>query len=218
MARLRILERFNVEIERLIERYDPDYMAIEDLILGISGVKTLALLARINGVCIQAGFSKLKDNVKMYEPTYWKKHSIPNIIGSSPKWKIQLEVCRHFGYELHGDYTKYDEWEKTNIDKIETLRSETHETKRVIDKLKASTLRKRNPLTETVLAETTNKIKHLTSRHQQMKLDLKELKKAVDKELSQIGTDIDAQTGISSDIADSLCIAYCLYRGLKPTN
>jgi hypothetical protein len=40
---------------------------------------------------------------------------------------------------------------------------------------------------------------------------LKSLKKSIDKDLSRIGTDIESQTGISNDIADSICIAICLF-------
>jgi Holliday junction resolvasome RuvABC endonuclease subunit len=208
------LNYYHLEVERLVDRYDPDYMAVEDLILGISGVKVLALLARINGVVIQAGFHKLKDRARMYEPSEWKANSIPNIKGSSPKWKIQLETCRYFDIDLNGEYDRYDIWEKTKKKEIENLRESTHKLKSEIDKLKASTKRKRNPLTETELAETKNKITQMTATHTAMKKQLSELKKAVDKELSEIGIDIDAQTGISSDIADSMCIAICLQKQL----
>ena len=208
------LNYYHVEIGRIMDRLRPDHMAVEDLIMGISGVKVLALLARINGVCIQAGFDKLKDNVHTYVPTTWKKHSIPNIKGDSPKWKIQLETCRYFGVEISGNYDKYDEWEKRKFSEIEKLHDATQELRSDINKMKASIKRKRDPLNETQLAETVNKIKQTTDRHQQMKMVLKELKKAVDKELSQIGIDIDAQTGISGDIADSMCIAVCLQNEL----
>jgi Holliday junction resolvasome RuvABC endonuclease subunit len=209
------LNFFHLEIVRLVDRYDPDYMAVEDVIMGISGPKVLILLSRINGVVIQAGFHKLKDKVRVYKPTEWKSESVNNINGNASKWKIQLEACRHFSVDLNGEYDRYDQWEKDKILEIDKLWNSTTETKKEIDKLKTSLKRKRNPLNEKQLIETKNKIAQLTDRHQQMKSDLKNLKKSVEKELSQIGTDIEAQSGISSDIADSMCIAVCLQRKLK---
>lgn len=209
------LNYYHIEITRLIDKYKPDNMAIEDLIMGISGVKVLCLLARINGVAIHAGFSGLKDNVKLYKPSEWKQDSIPNIIGNSPKWKIQLEVCRYFNIKINGDYSIYDKWESECNKRLEKLHSEIETVKTEIESLKKDISRKRNPPTAIERIDLTNKIAQLSKQYSALKTQMNKLKKSVDKELSKIGTDIDSQTGISSDIADSMCIAVCLQKQIS---
>lgn len=206
------LNLYHIEVQRLVERLQPDECAIEDAILALSGVKTLVKLARINGVIIQSAFNELKDNVSIYEPTSWKANSLENIKGSSPKWKIQLEVARFFNIDISGDFSSWDKREAEVEERISEIREENRSRKKKIDKLKSALKRKRNPIEGNDRVEHKNKIKKLESEHKKAKKSLKDFEKDSSKELSKIGNDIYAQTGISSDIADSICIAYCLYR------
>jgi len=207
------LNLYHIEIQRLVERLKPDYCAIEDAILALSGVKTLVKLARINGVCIQSAFNVLKDRVTIYEPTFWKANSLDKLNGQSPKWKIQLEVARHFGLSVAGDFNKWDIHEKEVKEKISKVRNGNHDRKGQIDKLKAALARKRNPIVGNDRVDHENKIKILEREHKTSKQELKKLEKEASKELSSIGNDIYSQTGLSPDIADSICIAYCLHKG-----
>ena len=208
------LNYYHGEVGRLVDRLKPDYLAIEDVFLGISGAKTLALLARINAVCIQSSFHYLKDRVFIYQPSFWKSNSIPNITSTSPKWKIQMEVCRYFSIGLVGDFTIFDKLEEEHIQINEIAKNKCNDLKILVDKLKSSLLRKRNPLIGDEKVELENKLKELTKQHLESKEYVKKLKKISEKKLLQIGTDIYAQTGISNDAADSACIAVCLQNQL----
>ena len=70
------LSFYHNEATRLFNRYKPDYVAMEDVILAISGAKTLTYLARINGVFIHAAYSAVKDNIVLYDPSHWKSNSL----------------------------------------------------------------------------------------------------------------------------------------------
>ena len=66
------LHYFHLELKRVLEKMNPEWIFIEDVFLGISGAKTLAYLSRLNGVAINTAFEVLQENVKLYEPGYWK--------------------------------------------------------------------------------------------------------------------------------------------------
>jgi Holliday junction resolvasome RuvABC endonuclease subunit len=209
------LNYYHREFTTLFERLKPDYCSIEDVLLAISGVKVLVKLARINGVVIQSAFMTMKDRVQVYYPTFWKANSLPGLNGSSPKWKIQFEVVKHFNLV---DKLACDIWENQITEafneilekkvKWEILRDE-------INKLKNSLVRKRNPLDENEKLENENKIKILTNQLAQAKAEHKAKEKENNKHLMSIGNEICSQTGISSDIADSICIAICAQRKIN---
>ena len=212
------LNFFHLHIVKLIEEYHPDYMAIEDVILGISGARTLAYLARINGVIVQTAYQFLLDKVFLYDPTYWKSHSLPAIVGNSPKWKIQLEVARFLQLNMIGDFSKYDKFVSDEEEKLKNDHIDLVNLKTQISKLKSENLRKRNPVDEIKKFENVNKIKIMEKKHHEMKDGFKLSKKVSSKVLSKIGNDVYAQTGISNDIADSICIALCLRHNLNIKN
>lgn len=209
------LNLYHVEFTRLIDRLKPDYCAIEDTILAISGVKTLVKLARINGVIIQSAFSMLKDNVKLYTPSEWKANSLDGLNGSSPKWKIQLEVCRHYKLCVKGNFVSWDKYINSKESEIKKLKNNYSNNKIQIDKIKKILKRKRNPIKGREKTEYTNKIKTLESEYKSNKKEYNKVNKSIKKELERIGNDIYSQTGISSDISDSICIAYALFKDLS---
>jgi len=206
------LNFIHIYLQTIFDRIKPDVCAIEEPPLSISGVKVLILLARINGVVIQSAFNCLKDKVWLYEPPFWKSHSFPGLNGSAPKWKIQLEVCRHFGIKNNVDLAKFDSAVieiqsrlKTTSDKKPQLRNELNELKKQI-------IRKRNPLNEHDKEVISNKIKQLENDFDILKSTIKNNERLIDKELEIIGRDVCAQTGLTSDMADATAIAYCLYK------
>jgi hypothetical protein len=72
--------------------------------LGISGAKTLAYLARLNGVAINTCFEILQERVRLYEPAYWKANSFAGLNGQSKKWEIQLAVVNHYNIPITGNF------------------------------------------------------------------------------------------------------------------
>ena len=68
------LKYFENNLNQILQENSPDSVHIEDVILGISGAKTLAYLGRLNGVAISVCYNKVGDNIKLYtsilyEPT-----------------------------------------------------------------------------------------------------------------------------------------------------
>ena len=85
-----------IEMSRLVNKFKPDNVACEDLILGISGPKTLGLLGRISGVIIQNCYRELNKNITLVDPSTWKKECGLGLKGNAIKVDIQLAVVSHF--------------------------------------------------------------------------------------------------------------------------
>lgn len=209
------LNFFHVEVTRLLERLKPDYMAIEDVILAISGARTLVYLARINGVIIQASYQYLKNRVYVYDPNTWKSNSIAGIDSKSPKWRTQLEVCRQLNIPLVGEFSDVDKRIEHTRKELVDLQNSLEDFRTEIDTLKKAIARKRNPLTPIEKEEFENKLQITKKEYAELKLTIKEVSKDVDKQLLSIGNDIYSQTGVSSDVADAVCLSCCLYRSLS---
>lgn len=201
-------------LQNLLTRIKPDVCAIEEPPLSISGVKVLIQLARINGVVIQSCFVFFKDNIHLFEPPYWKAHSFQGLNGSAPKWKVQLEVCRSFGIKTSIDIGQFDKKVISIQDKLKYLYTSMIVLKKQTDQLKKETTRKRNPLNVEDKLVVTNKLKGLRKELEELKKNIKDNEKVVNKELETVGRDVCAQTGLTSDVADATAIAFCLYRQL----
>lgn len=192
------LNYLNVELNRLVERLKPNYAAIEDIIMGLSGVKVLVYLARLNGVVIQTLFDKLKDNAKLYTPPEWKKNCFEGLSGSAEKCQIQIAVCKYFKLSTED---KLSYWSKTISDfdlKLNEARTKNKLLTTEIKKLKS----KKNSDVEL--------LNQKTKELEETKKFIKNFKKLNDKEMAKISDDICAHTGITNDVADSVGIAYCL--------
>lgn len=203
------------EIDRVIAKTGPVHVAIEDIIMGISGVRTLTYLARINGICIQSAFSSIGDNISLYGPNVWKSNSFANISTKSPKWKIQVEACRYFNFNIDfKEFERIDQLAASQYAIIKDKDATVKQIKNEIDQCKKLIKRKRNPLTQDQKITAENKLKQLELAHTQGKIELKKLKKDIENSLSSIGNDIYSKTGISSDIADSIGVAVCAKNNL----
>jgi len=206
-----------IEIRKLMLKYKPDYCAIEDLILGLSGVKILVFLSRLNGVIIQAAYDTLKDNVRIYTPGEWKKNSFPNLNGTAQKWEVQYAVCKYFNLVSQ---TEYDTWTKMTADtqiKFQENQLNLKNKQLEIYELKKVLVRKKLPDGSNI-DELKNRLESCTLQYIDLKKEVKDSKKFFDKELQKVGNDIHAKTMISSDIADSIGLAVCLAKDLKLIN
>jgi len=210
------LRYFSVELSRIFENHNIDYVFIEDVLLGISGVKTLAYLARLNGVAVNTAFTYVKENVKLYQPSYWKSNSFRELKGTSPKWEIQLSVCNYFNIKIEESFFKSFSLKQCEFEKYLFGIKDTILNRRTcLNSYKTSLTRKRNPLSQNdkdelkILIETTEK--EITT----YKKELVDKEKEFDKFMNKISIDISAQTGISTDIADACGIALCGLKELK---
>jgi len=209
------LHYFHLELIRLLDRIQPEWCFIEDVILGISGAKTLSYLARLNGVAINSCFGHLQQRVKLYEPTFWKKNSFDNINGHAKKWQIQLAAVKHFNIQIVGNFEEIQNIIEEQYLNLSNIKTDIQNKRTDVNKVKASIVRKRKPLSEIEKDEAKKKQKELELYIVKMKKALKTTETEFDKKMVKISTDISAQTGITPDIADACGIAICGWKEIN---
>ena len=211
---LSVPQKLNViamELDKILAQFPPTYVFIEEPPYTYSGVKVLTNLARLNGVMIHRVFPYTQ-NISLLEPTFWKANSLPGLKGNSPKWKIQLEVCRSFSLfpeRSNVDIESIDKLIESKENTYAIRKEEFEKSRSELDLAKRTIAYKRNHPTPDEKQQLQNKIKLLSEVVKSGKTELKSLRKEIDKELLQIGKDIYSQTGISDNIADAMCIAIC---------
>ena len=206
------LNALHLEVYKLFKTFRPDVCAIEDTIMCASGIKIFQYLTRLNGVIIQTAYSFIKDEIVLFNPSHWKNGSVDGLNSKSPKWEIQLEVCRHFGYFLKGDYDAVRDIISSKYSDIEKVNRRVSDRKEVLSVARKEYKKKSTP---TPRKEVLSKnIKQLLNSQASDKLLIKGLTAVFKKDMKQVSNDIYAQTRVSEDVADSICIAYCLHREL----
>lgn len=187
---------FYVEIGKLIEKYQPHSIAIEDVVdvMNISVTKTLA---RFNGVAIIKAYECTKTDPILYKPSEWKK-SLDGCTGGSKKCEIQLSICKIFNLLDEDKCIKYLKRireilnKKVNDDELKKLR------------VKINRLKKKKDFNKNEIVELTKQVKLL---EKDVNKNRQELKKIQNKELEKIDIEIYSLTGISNDIADAFGVA-----------
>ena len=206
------LHYFHLELRSLLTRLQPEWIFIEDVILGISGAKTLAYLSRLNGVSIATSFEFLQERVKLYSPPYWKSHSFEGLGGMAKKWQIQLAAVKHYSLPITGNFSEIDKV-LVSRDIVETqLRSETDIIRTRLNQLKSKYVRKKNPPNQNEMNELQDQMKDCVKAINNNKKILKDNEKKLDKTFAKISIDIAAQTGMTENICDACGVALCGYK------
>lgn len=201
------LKFFENNLIQILNENNPEEVHIEDVILGISGAKTLAYLGRLNGVAITTCFNKVADRIKLYTPTTWKAHSFPGLTGMAKKAEIQIAVIRKFGLipenelaEIIKPLTQFNDKDQSMKEELEQLRK------------KAATLLKIYNRKSTPDADKVNLHKQIGDNN----ADISNLKKAIKMRTSEIqgiynkvSIALTAKCGLTADVSDSIGIAYC---------
>lgn len=208
------LHYFHLELKRLVERTEPHWCFVEDVFLGISGAKTLAFLSRLNGVAINTVFSILQERVKLYQPDYWKAHSIDGLNGHAQKWEIQMAVIQKLDISVTGNFDSIKEQVKNFYNLIETKKKENIKTREIINKKKSQLKLKRKPLSEDMKLSVKCRVKELEKISLSLKQDIKDEQKTFNKLMDRTSIDIAAQTGMTHNICDACGIAMCGYKDL----
>lgn len=81
-------------VSNLVSTFHPDEIAIEDTIMGISGVRTLITLGRISGVVIKECYRYA--TISMYTPSEWKKGCGLELKGNAKKYEVQFAIVEKF--------------------------------------------------------------------------------------------------------------------------
>lgn len=206
----------SIELTRVLEKYKPDYVFMEDLICGISGVKTLSYLGRLNGAAILTCCRFVDNNIKFFSPPCWKKNGFENLSGLAKKWEVQLAVINHFHISLSNDFYVCLKNLKLVDDnssvKFEQIISKCHAE---IDTLKKKILSKKTPPSENEKQIIVQNISTLKKKIDDEKKSLKKYKNEFEKRMVKISLEITSKTSISPDIADSIGVALC---GIKELN
>lgn len=206
------LNYFHLELKAVLERLKPEYVFMEDVILGISGAQTLAYLSRLNGVAISTAFSFVRDNIRIYTPGHWKLNSFSGLNGMSKKWEIQLAAIKYFNIEISGnfDFLKNIINERDSV--LAKMKSDIDINRTEINKLRSSLNRKRNIVHNR--DEVLTNLKILEDSYITLKKMYKDKIKEYDTKFHKISMDISAQTGITENVADACGVCLCGYREL----
>jgi len=217
MNLLQRISFFESNIIKILNDNNPDYIAIEDVILGASGVKTLAYLSRLNGVALNCCYKKVQNNISLYTPSEWKSNSFNGLNGLAKKYEIQLAVCKHFKL--------IDETILNNICKpLETINDQTDSIKKSIDLISLNTkkyiaflARKRTgPSNDSERKAFEHKIEENKKEIKILKGQLETNKKQIDNIYKSVSLEIMSKCGLTSDVSDSIGIAYCLWKKINP--
>ena len=199
-------------LTKIIEKFKPDHIFIEDLICGISGVKTLSYLGRLNGAVILTCTKYVNNNIHLFTPAKWKSTCFPGLHGMAKKWEVQLAVVNHYKMKFNisdeeiqnllSSKRTMDEIIKGRDKNIKQLRVSLKE---VIKKVSS----KRNPISvddKVLMLQEVKRIKNeIVDIGKNIKLD----EKKIDKDMNKISLQITSRTGITTDISDSIGINFC---------
>jgi len=81
------------ELKKVIDKYCPDEIGIEETVL-VRGPKIMRILARFSGVALFQSYSFRKKEIHCFEPSAWKKTL--GIGGNAVKAEVQLAICSRF--------------------------------------------------------------------------------------------------------------------------
>ena len=203
------------EISRLIKTHHPDYCAIEEVIMAISGPKTMRYLSRLNGVAIHTCYKVLKDRVCLYEPSQWKSNSFEGLPGNAKKWEIQLATIKHFNLDIDISYSDISRMVDA-ASNIHTNKQETISTNRKLINREKTKLKKYKAAKDiSNIQKISQNISNIEKINSEITADMKLDKITFNKAMTEIGKDITTQTGMTEDVCDSVGVALCKWKELQ---
>lgn len=198
---------FSVELEKLIQKYQPDYIAVEDVIQ-VSSVSITKILARFNGVALVSAYKYNKTEPRLFIPSEWKK--IIGLHGIVKKCETQLFVCKKFKLLTEEKISYYQK----KIDEVFSLKEDSNiqEERKNLDLLKKM---KKKEKDKEKLVQIEKDIKDFEEK---MKKSKKGLKNIIDKKFDEISMEIYIETSINEDVADAVGVALSYQKELNTSN
>ena len=191
---------FHNELERIISRYQPNEIAIEDVVQ-VKSVSVTKILARFNGIAIVESYRHLQKEPTLFEPTEWKKLVTGN--GSAKKCETQLFVCEKYNL-LPKDKV---EFYKNKISFAKNQLSQSNDNTKVsfkdLNKQLKKEKNKENYNQELVL-DIQTKIESIKLQNESLR---KKNKKDLSNEFDDISMSIYTESSINEDIGDAICVA-----------
>jgi Holliday junction resolvasome RuvABC endonuclease subunit len=210
---------FGNEISKVIEKYKPDEIAIEDVVQ-VSSVSVTKILSRFNGVAIIEAYKYLQRDPPLYAPSEWKK-VLDGCTGGAKKCDVQLSVCAKYDL-LSKDRVKHY---KDRIDNIRASVKETSSLDSIVlrdnqEDIKKSTKEQlkqlKRDLRKAVTDEDIKVFEHKIELLKQEKgAKTKANKKIANEEMDKISLEIYSETSINDDIADSIGVAIARQKELS---
>lgn len=210
---------FEMNLKQILSDNDIDFCCIEDVILGISGAKTLAYLARLNGVALSTCYNKVKNNIKLYIPGEWKSNSFDGLNGNAQKVDIQIAVCKFFNLinedELENITKPLNDIKDNSSDmlsKIKLLKEQVQKDKAFLSR------KKRGPATEQEKKSYIHKIEEYKKEIEKLENIVIQNKKNIESIYKTVSLNITSICGLTSDVSDSIGIAMCGYKQIMKFN
>ena len=207
------LSFFEMNLKNILDENDIDYCCLEDVILGISGAKTLAYLSRLNGIALLSCFNKVKNNIRLYVPGQWKSNSFEGLNGQSQKVDIQISVCKYYKLIEDSELDKIVSPLTKIKDNSDDAREKVKQLKMQIQKDSSFLKRKRNgPASEEEKKSYINKIKTMKLECDNIETSIKKLKNDISKLYNSVSISITSVCGLTNDVSDAIGIAMCGYK------
>jgi len=201
------IKYFENNLSKILDENKPDEVHIEDVILGISGAKTLAYLGRLNGVAISICYNKVGDKIKLYTPTTWKSHSFPGLTGMAKKAEIQIAIIRHYQLisetelaDIIKPLTEFNQDDQTLKEELINLRKQNDTLVKVINRKKTTDQEKETLKPQ--LLECTKRISDLKKTIKKRTADIQGI-------YNKVSISLTAKCGLTADVSDSIGIAFC---------
>ena len=223
---------FGNELNKLIEKFQPHEIAVEETIL-VRGPKIMRTLSRFSGTALFLAYSYQKREIATYEPSSWKKNL--GLKGNAKKPEIQLKVCERFDlidrYKI-GEYQlilddliekekRYKKESTLNVKKEEAnlkyLEKVIKKDKSDLKKAEKFASKKRGLSEEEIeerqesykLQEDFFKQKEINFKKEkedfkQRKKEYRDVLREISKGFEKVSIDIYSDSGINADIADSV--------------
>ena len=201
------LKFFETNLRKILDDTKPDEVHIEDVFLGMSGVKTLAYLARLNGVAMSVCFNTVGDRIKLYQPPVWKANSFPGLDGMAKKAEIQVAVIKHFKLipqtvldDLIKPLSEFTEEDSRLEKQLAKCKADVLECIKILNRKKSSDTDK-----ESAKASKDK----LDIKYKELKQKIDQRKKTIEKIYKACSIALTAKCGLTADVSDSIGIAYC---------
>jgi len=187
---------FSVELDKLISKFSPEFIGIEDVIQ-VSSVTVTKILARFNGIAIISAYRYNKKEPRLFIPSEWKK--LIGLTGTVRKCETQLFVCQKYKLLSDDKIKQYSEKIKENFENKNDQLIITN--KKNLDLLKKKKKKEKDEaIIQTIDKEIT------TIKEEILRLN-KDSKKQTNKIFDEISMEIYVDTSINEDIADAVGIA-----------
>lgn len=222
---------FGNEILKIINKFHPDEIVIEEIIIVHNNPLTMRTMASFRGVAIYQAYSYQKRLVTTYVPPEWKKAIGLN--GLCEKAVVQLLICKTFGLIPEAKLLAYEKEKDELVELSKDCGVPKAQKKIDIDKVNAileQRIRDNIPhefsvetsmgtvevpsmeltLKGTIKVADVNRTGKIIEKRYKKLASVNE--KELDKRWLKLSTDIYSDSGINNDLADAIGVAIAFVR------